>query len=178
MKHVHCISNEMRFGLPNALETPVIGTQKQGSPKEGKTKKSSTIRTLIAAAALAVAAGTASAQTYKAEIPLSFRAGEKLMAPGAYEIRMNLSGSGMNVTLIQNEDNGKAALLLPSRGKDAPKAWKAAGKPVIGFECLEDHCVLRTIWTGESATYRLGGSITPKADREVAEVLVTLVKGE
>ena len=51
--------------------------------------KSSTIRTMIAAAALAVAAGTASAQTYKAEIPVSFRAADKLMLPGSYEVKVN-----------------------------------------------------------------------------------------
>jgi hypothetical protein len=138
--------------------------------------KSSTIRTLIAAAALAVAAGTASAQTYKAEIPMSFRAGNKVMAPGAYEIKVSVSSAGSSQVLVKNVDSGSMVFLLPHLGDYAPAAWQSAGKPVFAFECAEGHCALRTIWTGQDLlTYQFS---TPHADKQLAEVLVPLTRSE
>ena len=135
--------------------------------------KSSTMRTMIAAAALALAVGTASAQTYKAEIPLSFRTADKLMLPGSYEVKVNRGYSGIPMVYIHNLDDNKQVVVSPTPGKDAPKAWRAAGKPVLAFECAEGHCALRTLWNGEdTSTYAFGGSIGPRSDNKVAELLV------
>jgi len=133
----------------------------------------------IAAAALAVAAGVASAQTYKAEIPLAFRAGAKLMQPGAYDVRVSLGSTGVASVTIQNKDDNSSVILLPTYGNDAPKRWRAAGLPVFAFECVESHCLLRTLWTGtDLGTYRFPGHIETGSDKQVAELLVTLVKSE
>ncbi|HKE26473.1 MAG TPA: hypothetical protein VKB88_29165 [Bryobacteraceae bacterium] len=141
--------------------------------------KSSTMRMMIAAAALAVAAGVASAQTYKAEIPLAFRAGNKVMQPGAYDVRVSLGATGIASVTIQNRDANSTVLLVPTYGSDAPKRWREAGKPVFAFECAEGQCMLRTFWTGtDLPTYKFPGHIAPKSDKEVAELLVTLVKSE
>ena len=141
--------------------------------------KNTTMRMMIAAAALAVAAGTAAAQTYKGEIPVAFRAGEKLMQPGAYEIRVSTANSGIAHVTVRNADNGATAILVPTYGTDAPKAWRAAGKPVFAFACAEGRCALRTLWTGtDLGTYRFPGRLTPSSDRQTAEMLVTLVKSE
>ena len=45
--------------------------------------KSMMTRWMIAAAAMTAVAGSAAAQTYKAEIPLSFQVGSKMMRPCA-----------------------------------------------------------------------------------------------
>ena len=143
--------------------------------------KSSKMRMMIAAAALAVAAGVASAQTntYKAEIPLAFRAGDKLMQPGAYDVRVSLGATGIAAVTIHNMDNNTTAVAIPTYGNDAPKQWRAAGKPVFAFECAESHCMLRTLWTAKDlSTYRFPGHITTGSDKQVAELLVTLVKTE
>jgi len=141
--------------------------------------KSSLMRIVIAAAALAATAGVAAAQTYKAEIPLAFRAGDKLMRPGAYDVKVSLSATGAAHVTVKNTEDHTTVLLMPSYGKDAPKRWVEAGKPVFSFECADGNCVLRTLWTGSGIeTYRFPGSITPRSDKQMAELLVTLVKSE
>jgi len=143
--------------------------------------KSSKMRMMIAAAALAVAAGVASAQTntYKAEIPLAFRAGDKLMQPGTYGVRIVRSSSGAVTVRIDDTDKNSTALLLPIPSGDVPRSWRAAGKPVLSFECADGNCALRGLWDGaDVATYKFPGHIMPKSDRQVAELVVTLVKSE
>ena len=137
--------------------------------------KNSMMRLMIAAAALAVAAGTASAQTYNAEIPMKFRAGSTMMLPGSYAVRVSPGITGIPQIFVRNLDNQKEIILVPSTGKDAPKAWRDAGKPVFAFECVEGRCLLRSMWTGaDLATYRFPGSLTPHEDGKVAVMLVTL----
>src|SRR5215469_18846064 len=139
--------------------------------------KSATMGIIIAAAALSVAAGVASAQTYKVEIPLAFRAGNTLLQPGAYDVRVSLGATGIASVTIQNKDTNSTVVVLLTYGSDAPKRWREAGKPVFAFECAESHCMLRTLWTGtDLATYKFPGQITAGSDKQVAELLVTLVK--
>jgi len=141
--------------------------------------KSSTMRWMIAAAALAVVAGTASAQTYKAEIPVSFRAGDKAMLPGSYEVKVESGNTGIPQVFVRNLDDYKQVLLVARPGNDAPKAWRDAGKPVFAFECAEGRCVLRNMWTAKDvATYTFPGSITPHGDNKVALLLVPLNRAE
>ena len=109
--------------------------------------KSSTIRLMIAAAALAVAAGTASAQTYKAEIPMAFRAAGKLMPPGSYEIRTS-QDAATQVLYIRNAQANSAVVLLAQVKTDAPKAWRQAGDPKLAFACAGDACALSRMWNG------------------------------
>jgi len=141
--------------------------------------KSSTMRLMIAAAALAVAAGSAFAQTYKAEIPVTFRANGTLMLPGSYEVNVSRGFSGITLVTVNNLDEHKRIFVKPTPGNDAPKAWKTAGKPVIGFECVEGRCVLRSLWNGSDvATYRFPGSITPRSDSRASLMVVKLTEVE
>jgi hypothetical protein len=92
---------------------------------------------------------------------------------------VSTGSAGIAKVTVRNADNGATAILIPTYGKDAPKGWRAAGKPVFAFECADGRCMLRTLWTGSDlATYRFPGQITPRADKQVAELLVTLVKTE
>lgn len=109
--------------------------------------KSSTMRLMIATAALAVAAGSASAQTYKAEIPVSFHAGDKLLAPGSYQIHL-ASGTGRDIVYLRNLDTSTATMLLPGVKSDAPKVWLEDGSPRLAFDCLGDMCSLSRMWNG------------------------------
>jgi hypothetical protein len=111
--------------------------------------KSSTMQWMIAAAALVVAAGSASAQTYKAEIPMAFRAADKVMEPGSYEIQVS-SGALGNVLFVRNSATQSAVALLATVKSDAPKAWRMSGDPRIAFECLAGACRLQQIWNGSA----------------------------
>jgi hypothetical protein len=137
--------------------------------------KSLKTRLMVAAAALAVVAGSAAAQSYKAEIPVTFRAGEKLMLPGSYELRVDRSAGGIPQVFVRNLDRNTAIALIPRPGADAPKAWRDAGNPMLAFECAEGRCVMRSLWTGsDDATYAFPGSITPGGDSKAAFMLVTM----
>ena len=111
--------------------------------------KTTTMNLMIATAALALAACSASAQTLKAEIPMSFHASGKLMAAGAYEIRQ-VSASPAYFH-VYNTQTHSAVALVPGVKADVPKAWQKDGTPRVAFECLGDSCTLRRMWNGEGA---------------------------
>jgi hypothetical protein len=121
--------------------------RKTGRPEERMTTmKSMMTRWMIAAAALAAVAGSAAAQTYKAEIPLSFHVGSKIMRPGEYRIYTHGNGGGAVFT-IYNVDTGTADGLSAARNGRVSKTWQA-GVPVLVFECVEGDCMLRELWNG------------------------------
>jgi hypothetical protein len=107
--------------------------------------------TMIAAATVVVAAGTASAQTFKAEIPFTFRAGGKVMPAGTYQLK-RLQGLGARTMFrFDSADGLNAVLLVPQASGDPAKAWAQAGKPVLSFECGVSRCALARLWTGSAA---------------------------
>ena len=112
--------------------------------------KSPMVRLMIAAAALVVAVGTVSAQTYKAEIPMAFRAAGKLMTPGSYEIRVT-HNSATQMVYVRNTGANSAVLLLAQGMNDAPKEWRQAGDPKLAFACTGDACSLTRMWNGFDA---------------------------
>jgi len=114
--------------------------------------KTWTMLSMIAVAALTVAAGSASAQTYKAEIPMAFRAGRSVLAPGAYNFEVQISAAGHGVLMIRRSDTKLVAIVLPTAGSDAPKAWRDAGNPILAFECVGHDCTLRQLWSGQGLT--------------------------
>jgi len=133
----------------------------------------------IVAAALAAAAGSAAAQTYKADIPVAFRAGDKVMAPGKYEISVNNSGINTLVRL-RNTVTSDSAVLLPFGGHDAPKAWRKAGTPMVGLSCGRT-CTMKELYTARDITsLQFAAPKLPKAevDRAATEMTFTLVKSE
>jgi hypothetical protein len=113
--------------------------------------KTLTIRSMIAVAALAVAAGSASAQTFKAEIPMSFRAGDKLMASGSYQVRVETGASGKGVVFVHNLETHDAVALLPGAQSDPAKSWLKQASPVMAFKCFDGACTLGRLWNGETS---------------------------
>ncbi|SPF31837.1 conserved exported hypothetical protein [Candidatus Sulfopaludibacter sp. SbA4] len=107
-----------------------------------------TTRMMIAAATLVVAAGAASAQTMKAEIPFTFRAGDTVMAPGTYEIHRIHKQSGTPLFRVSDSRGEHAIALMPIGSGDPKKAWEAGGAPLLSFDCVASRCALSGIWTG------------------------------
>ena len=133
--------------------------------------KTLTTRFMIAVVALAAAAGSASAQTYKAEIPMAFHAGSKLMAPGSYELILTTT-TGYNVVRVRSSDGKESVFLLSTAGSDAPKAWRADSTPKIGFECSGRNCSLTQLYDGSDiATYRFSTHKLPAAEAERAAIV-------
>ena len=132
-----------------------------------------TTHLVIAAAALTAVAASAPAQTLKAEVPFSFRAGKALMQPGAYDVQI-LRAAGNTQFLIRNKDTKQAVFILPMLEPDAPKAWKADGKARLSFECAESQCALRELWTGiNTAYYMPGPRVESDGHARVTEVILT-----
>jgi hypothetical protein len=107
-------------------------------------------RWVIAAAALAAVAGSAAAQTYKAEIPLSFHVGSKIMQPGEYRIYMHGTGEAAAFT-IYNVETKVSDGLTAMRSGHVEKAWQQ-GAPVLVFECVGSDCLLHELWTGTTSS--------------------------
>jgi hypothetical protein len=107
-------------------------------------------RWLIAAAALAVAVGSASAQTprYRADIPVSFRAGSTTMLPGSYEINLAPTASGGIVARVTNLDTHRVAQVFAARDSDTLTSLKKEGKAAMSFDCGGGQCQLTGLWGG------------------------------
>jgi hypothetical protein len=128
--------------------------------------------TMIAVAALAVAAGNAGAQTYKAQIPMAFRALDAAMAPGSYEFSLINGTGGKAVLVIRNVSSHDAVTLVPFPGSDAPKAWRAEGHPLISFACYGRTCAIRGMWDGRGqSTLQFPVRKLPAAEAERASVV-------
>jgi hypothetical protein len=141
--------------------------------------KTAKVRYIIAAAALAVAAASASAQTYKAEIPLSFSAGQTRMLPGAYQIDVNTSEGGTVLVRVRNVDANRSIMLIAGVKSDAPKAWVKAGKPVLAFDCIEGACTLGRMWDGlDTTAYNFPHASPRHGESQVALITLTPAKSE
>jgi hypothetical protein len=116
--------------------------------EEGTTMTNFTKRIMTAAVTLTAAAGLADAQTMKAEIPFTFRAGDMVMAAGTYEVTEVNRNSGQHAFRIAGADGRHAMLLLANSPRDTERNWEAIGKPVLGFDCGGAKCALIAIWTG------------------------------
>jgi hypothetical protein len=134
------------------------------------------MRWMIATAALVVAAGSASAQTFKAEIPMSFRVGNALMTPGTYDIK--LSDGGAKYFLVRNRETSEGAMVLTGAQQDAPKAWVKDGAPRMSFTCGSKTCTLSTVWTGQDAfAYRVHPSESNNVEaRSATTVTLAMVR--
>ncbi len=140
--------------------------------------KTNFTRWMIAAAAVAAAAGSASAQTYVAEIPLSFHVQNKLMVPGTYRVHIARAGSA-EVLELYNTDVRTTGILLAVRKADAPKAWRDTGRPVVSFECNGGVCALNGLWDGTSEiAYSFPSLKLPSGDKRMSQVNVPLTKAD
>ena len=121
--------------------------------------KTSAMRWMIAVAALAVAASGASAQTFKAQVPMSFQAAGKQLAAGSYEIRA--SGGAMANYFVYNRTDQSGVILLAGPAHDVPDAWRSDRTPRVTFQCLDGQCSLKSVWTGTNSYVQTFA--TPKA---------------
>jgi hypothetical protein len=103
-------------------------------------------KAMIAAAVLAAATGVASAQPLKAEVPFAFRAGGKVMPPGAYSVE--IAGPRHEIVILRNYAAQETALLIASNPDEPSKAWVSRGIPVLSFACTMVRCSLVHIWNG------------------------------
>ena len=143
--------------------------------------KNLTTRLMIAAATLAAAAVSASAQTYTADVPMTFSAGGKLLAAGAYDFVVSHNSDGHRTVVIRNHNTPKtAAMLVSVPGSDAPKAWRAEGLPRLTFNCLGHACSLNSLYNGRDVSaYQFPQRKASPADAErIASVTVALVRSE
>jgi hypothetical protein len=134
--------------------------------------KTLTMTSMLAVAALTVAAGSAAAQTYKAEIPMSFRALNTVMAPGSYQFSVVSNTTGKPTLVIRNLASHASAMVMSYSGSDAPKAWRASGHPVVSFACSGKTCSLSALWDGDSvSTLKFPVAKLPAAEAERASVV-------
>ena len=135
---------------------------------------------MIAAATVVVAAGVASAQTMKAEIPFAFRAGEKTMPAGTYQVTNLNRQAGISMFRLADENSREAIIAVPRLATDARQAWVAAGKPLLSFECTDSRCALTSLWVGRG--YPAFVLYQPKLGRDeharTATVIMRPVKSE
>jgi hypothetical protein len=102
------------------------------------------LRYVFAAAALAAVASSASAQSLmKAEIPFTFHAGQAVMDPGTYWVKLP-EGSSAFLSL-KNIDTGKAVVALYSSPEEAKGR---EGLPRLTFACGGSRCILQQVWPG------------------------------
>jgi hypothetical protein len=114
--------------------------------------KKLTTRFMIAAAALVIAAGAARAQTLTAQIPFAFRVGNRVMAPGTYQVD-RLVQSSTPVFRLWNAHLRRSAILLPQARVDPQTGW-VEGEPKLVFACISGGCALAELWAGsESYAY-------------------------
>jgi hypothetical protein len=134
-----------------------------------------TMNSLVVAAALTAVAGSAAAQTMKAEIPFTFRAGGAVLTPGTYVVKIDSGGSGQTHFVLRNEETRQSVIVGQTVQGLAPRQWRADGQARLGFECVGARCALRNIWSGgDTRAYylpgpKLGGNETARA----AEVALT-----
>jgi hypothetical protein len=134
---------------------------------------------IMAVAAMAVAAGSASAETLKADIPFTFRAGNTLLTPGAYKLKMSVS-INRHFILMQNEDTGASVMLATFVQGDASKNLKAKRVPALAFVCDNARCALTELWTGGEASsyYFRTPHLGHDGDLRTAEIALTQVKAD
>src|SRR5207247_8997288 len=102
-------------------------------------------RLFLAAAVVAAATSVASAQAMKAEIPFSFRFGGEVHPAGSYSFDVQ---NGSTRVALRNYDTRRGGLQLALYLGDAPKEWRANGKPALAFECGLGRCQLIQVWSG------------------------------
>jgi hypothetical protein len=134
----------------------------------------------LAVAAVLAAAASASAQTYRAQIPMSFHVGEKLLAAGNYEFRMQTTVSGGSEIVVRNPTSRTGAILFAYRGDAAPLSWQTAGNALLAFDCAGTNCALTTLYPGnDAATLSVPVRKLPAAEREkMAALTVPLTKAD
>jgi hypothetical protein len=139
--------------------------------------KRPTMYCMLAAAALAAVATSAPAQTMKAEIPFSFHADRSVMAPGAYDMKVDRDS---RYVLLRHTDSGKVVIVLYRSEARLPAKWRMGGHPRLRFECAGQRCVLRQLWPGADshALAFSGRGFAANEAIRTTEIALTKVKAE
>lgn len=109
---------------------------------------------------------------------MAFQVAGKTLSPGSYEVR----ATGLAITnyVVSSRKDGNAVVLIGGNPTDVPKAWRDEGSPRMTFECLDGHCSLKSLWTGQDATVQTFRSPNAPAGDVVAHrlqvVTLTMVK--
>ena len=141
--------------------------------------KTLTMHFVIAAAALAAVATGASAQTYKADIPMAFRAGSTLLPAGSYDFAMVDGSAARQVLRVRSRDGNEAVILLSSFRSDAPKAWRASSKPKVAFACAAHNCSLVELYDPrEIYAYNFPAAKLPASEADRASIIVNLTRAD
>ncbi len=141
-------------------------------------KTSKVTRWMIAAAALAAAAGSAAAQTFTAEIPMSFRVGNKMMLPGSYQVRQ-VKVNSTEIVYLSNLGTHDRAVTLPGGQGDPSKAWAKNGNPMLGFQCVGGSCALTRLWDGRGQfAYHFGARKLPFGGESMTSIMLEPVKAD
>jgi hypothetical protein len=102
---------------------------------------------MLAAAACTIAAGSAAAQTYQAEIPFTFRAGNSTLAPGRYAITVSHMTVG-KFLMVRAMDTRKSILLQLNGATGERRGESGAMDARLRFECGASRCALKSMWVG------------------------------
>jgi hypothetical protein len=138
-----------------------------GTHKEGKKMKSLTMNLILATAAWMVASSAATAADLKFEIPFTFEAAGKAMAPGTYRLH---ASNGEVQFQLQNTQTGQAVYFNAPGGYDPEKQWKTREGGVLQFECSGGECGLKQLWTNRG--YPAYKFPTPKAGENTRLAIV------
>jgi hypothetical protein len=92
-----------------------------------------------------------------ASIPFEFRVGDRVMAPGTYQINNLRSATATSLFQLSNVKSGGSMVLLALAPVDPRKEW-IAGQGKLRFTCIGGSCVLSELWSGsESQGYAFHG---------------------
>lgn len=127
-----------------------------------------TMNLMLATAVAMVASTVASAQEMKAYIPIQFRVGSAVMAPGSYTLT-----TAETWLALQNSDTHKAVMFGKGVLDDPPKAWVQGRDGKLEFEC-SDGCFLKRIWTGQGAPAHVYGTSKPSGGRGARLAVIRL----
>jgi hypothetical protein len=132
---------------------------------------------MVAAATLVVAAGAASAQTMKADIPFTFRAGGAVLPAGSYLVDLRYDSASVPVIYLHGDAGHHAALAKALAPHDPPKAWRANRSAMLAFQCGVSQCSLVEAWGGtERPAYSFPA---PRLGRnETARIAVIALRSE
>src|SRR5262249_25600416 len=130
---------------------------------------------ILAAAACAIAAGNAAAQTYKADIPFTFRAGKTTLAAGSYQIHVGGNTSAKFLTVRNMET--REAIMLQTASLTGEQTAGSAPKRRCG--CGRT-CALSALWVGGwEGAYKLHmPRLEPNETAGVKTIELTLVKAD
>jgi hypothetical protein len=130
---------------------------------------------MLAAAACAIAAGNAAAQTYRAEVPFTFRAGSATMAPGAYDI--SFVGVTSGKLMVLRNAGTRQSVLLQTAGITGER--NGGGVPKLRFEC-GSRCALESMWVGGwEGAYKLPvPRLGPHETAHITTIELTRVKAD